>query len=45
MDNIDGVVRLKVLEKVLQSLDTDIISVEKSDISNSYVIRKKIIRK
>lgn len=33
--------RLKVLEKVLQSLDTDIISVEKLDVKDSYVIKKE----
>lgn len=34
-------VRLKILEKVLQALDIDIISVKKLDIDNSYVIKKE----
>lgn len=33
--------RLKILEKVLQALDTDIISVEKLDVKDSYVIKKE----
>ena len=33
--------RLKILEKVLQALDTDIISVEKLDVEDSYVIKKE----
>ena len=40
IDKIEKTLRLKVLEKVLQSLDTDIISVEKLDIEDSYVIKK-----
>ena len=40
VDN-DNNVRLKVLEKVLQALDTDIISVEKLDVKDSYVIKKE----
>ena len=34
-------VRLKILEKVLQALDTDIISVKKLEIDNSNVIKKE----
>ena len=33
-------VRLKILEKLLQALDTDIISVKKLEIDNSNVIKK-----
>lgn len=40
IDKIEKTLRLKVLEKVLQSLDTDIISVEKLDVEDSYVIKK-----
>ena len=29
--------RLKILEKVLQALDTDIVSAEKLDVKDSYV--------
>ena len=41
IDKIEKTLRLKVLEKVLQSLDTDIISVEKLDVKDSYVIKKE----
>ena len=37
----DNSIKLKVLEKVLQALDTDIISVEKLDVKDSYVIKKE----
>ena len=37
----DSGVKLKILEKVLQALDTDIISVEKLDVKDSYVIKKE----
>ena len=40
IDKIEKTLRLKVLETVLQSLDTDIISVEKLDVEDSYVIKK-----
>ena len=38
--NTDDTLKLRVLEKVLQALDTDIISVEKLDVEDSYVIKK-----
>ena len=40
IDKIEKTLRLKVLEKVLQSLDTDIISVEKLDVEDSYGIKE-----
>ena len=41
INNTDGGLKLAVLEKVLQALDTDIISVEKLDVKDSYVIKKE----
>ena len=41
INNTDDGLKLAVLEKVLQALDTDIISVEKLDVKDSYVIKKE----
>ena len=41
INNTDDGLKLAVLEKVLQALDTDIISVKKLDVKDSYVIKKE----